>query len=133
MMMRSRYSRLTGLESSSFVEKKVEFGSGFECRWYAGVFFIKLFSMADFLVFLNLPPSIRYNVENLFMSTLFPGPNGPKNMDILFKPLVKELKKLYKGISVRNCVKPSHTILRGVLLFASCDLQARIKVTFIFL
>ena len=48
MMMCSRYSRLTGLESSSFVEKKVEFGSGFECRWYAGVFFIKLFSMANF-------------------------------------------------------------------------------------
>ena len=50
-----------------------------------------------FIIFLNLPPSKRFLVQNIFLSSLFPGPHGPTNMDSLFNPLIKELSTLWKG------------------------------------
>ena len=50
-----------------------------------------------FIIFLNLPPGKRFLVNNVFCNCLFPGPNGPKNMDSLFAPLIKELQTLWKG------------------------------------
>jgi len=50
------------------------------------------------LVFLNLPPKVRFQVHHLFMSTLHSGPNDPANMNIIFKLLVKEFRLLYAGM-----------------------------------
>lgn len=44
---------------------------------------------------LNLPPSMRYSVDNLLLSTVFPGPKPPKHFIVLFKPLMQELRTLY--------------------------------------
>lgn len=48
-----------------------------------------------FMSFLNLPPSTRYSVENIFLCCLHPGPKEPTNTNEFFKPLIAELRKLY--------------------------------------
>lgn len=56
-----------------------------------------------FICILNLPPSIRYNVENLFLCCLYPGPKEPKNTNAFFAPLIKELRKLYQYGNCQYC------------------------------
>lgn len=51
-----------------------------------------------FISILNFPPSIRVKLENLILCGLYPGPQAPKSMNMFFKPLIKELRTLYKGI-----------------------------------
>ena len=50
------------------------------------------------MVLLNLPRKLRFEVKNIFLSTLFSGPKKPRDFNCLFSLLVKELRILYKGI-----------------------------------
>lgn len=43
------------------------------------------------IINLNLPPTIRYNTENILLSTIIPGPNKHGNFDSWLHPLVEEL------------------------------------------
>lgn len=56
-----------------------------------------------YLVVLNLPRTERYQVKNLILVGIIPGPKEPKDVNPYLKPLVDELTKLYwYGFTVKN-------------------------------
>lgn len=60
-----------------------------------------------FMCILNLPPDIRYNVDNLFLAGLWPGPKEPteRETNMFFKPLIDELRVLsFNGNIFSYCV-----------------------------
>ena len=64
-----------------------------------------------FIVILNLPPSIRYKIQNIFLIGIYPGPKAPSNFSLFFEPLKKELVQLKDGIPISNCIDVTHTKL----------------------
>ena len=57
---------------------------------------------AIYLTIFNLPKSERFKLENVILVGLIPGPNEPKHINPLLKPLVEELTKLFFGTSFQN-------------------------------
>jgi hypothetical protein len=47
-------------------------------------------------VLLNLPPSIHYKKQHVFISGFIPGPNNPKNLDSFLLPSLQHLVALQK-------------------------------------
>ena len=63
---------------------------------------------AIYLACLNLPPQLRYKVQNLFLAAVVPGPGEPSLHQInhVLAPLVDDLLRLYdEGVSIPT---PSH-------------------------
>ncbi|MBW0541765.1 hypothetical protein O181_081480 [Austropuccinia psidii MF-1] len=53
------------------------------------------------LICLNLPPSERLRLENVYVSGIIPGPKEPTalKLNYLLMPLIKELKELWQAIA----------------------------------
>ena len=82
---------------------------------------------AIYLTILNLPRSERYKIENTIIAGLIPGPNEPKRIHSFLKPIVDQLKVLWRGIALlENCGQSG--IVRGALLCFVSDLPATRKV-----
>lgn len=83
---------------------------------------------AIYMVCLNLPPSLRYKVQNMFLVGIIPGPHGPSLHEInhLLKPLVDDLLGLWRrGIYLMQT--PLHPLGRRVrcaVVPLVCDLPA---------
>ncbi|KAJ2912344.1 hypothetical protein MD484_g8074, partial [Candolleomyces efflorescens] len=81
-----------------------------------------------YMVCLNLPPSIRYNPENVFLVGIVPGPHGPSNDEINYflKPLVDDLLDLWEhGVFLSRTAKHPHgRRVRCALGPLICDLPA---------
>lgn len=65
---------------------------------------------AIYMVCLNLPPSLRYKLENMFLVAIIPGPSSPSLHQInhLLDPLVDELLEFWND-GVRYSKTPNHT------------------------
>ena len=49
----------------------------------------------------NLPPEMCMNEGFIFLALVIPGPEHPvKNLNVYMQPLIKELKKLWEGVTV---------------------------------
>lgn len=87
---------------------------------------------AIYMVCLNLPPEIRYDIENMFLVGIIPGPHEPSLSQInhLLRPLVADLLEFWdRGIWYSST--PTH--LRGRLVRCAlgplvCDLPAGRKM-----
>ncbi|KAJ2936177.1 hypothetical protein H1R20_g917, partial [Candolleomyces eurysporus] len=83
---------------------------------------------AIYMVCLNLPPSIRLELENMFLVGIVPGPHGPSNDEINFflQPLVDDLLELWEhGVYLTRTVShPSGRRVRCALGPLVCDLPA---------
>lgn len=88
----------------------------------------KVSTCAIYLVCLNLPPSLRYKIENMFLVGIIPGPNEPSQHQInhLLRPLVDVLLKLwYRGLYLSATVAhPRGRLVRGAVVPLVCDLPA---------
>jgi hypothetical protein len=52
-----------------------------------------------FVIPYNLPPSLFMKYGFIFLFLIIPGPNHPgKKLNIMLKPLIEELKELWKGV-----------------------------------
>ena len=51
------------------------------------------------LINLNLPPSERYQAQNILTSLLIPGPFEPRDLDSFLVPLIDELLLLDSGVA----------------------------------
>ena len=80
-----------------------------------------------YLIILNLPRAERYKIENIIIVGCIPGPREPCNMNSYLQPLVDDLLKLWKGITVR-LPSSDEVVIRGALLGVSCDLPATRKI-----
>jgi hypothetical protein len=70
-----------------------------------------------YLVCLNLPPSIRYKVENVFLVGIVPGPHEPSTHQVnhLLHPLVGDLLSLWSpGMYLKRTTKyPDGRLIKG--------------------
>ncbi|PPQ81707.1 hypothetical protein CVT24_003288, partial [Panaeolus cyanescens] len=83
---------------------------------------------AIYLVCLFLPPDIRYNIENMFLVGVIPGPKGPSKEQInhILKPLVDDLCILWDpGYYLAATPKyPAGRLIIGAVVILVCDLLA---------
>ena len=83
-----------------------------------------------YLAILNLPRNERYKEENIILAGIIPGPKEPKlNINTFLAPLVRDMQKLYDGITFQNSSSLSgFTTIRSVIGCVACDLPATRKV-----
>jgi hypothetical protein len=83
---------------------------------------------AIYLVCLNLPPHLRYRVENMFLVSIIPGPNHPSLTQInhLLSPLVDDFLQLWNpGVYYsRTSQYSTGRHVRCALVPVICDLPA---------
>lgn len=88
----------------------------------------KASSGAIYMVCLNLPPSIRYKVENMYLAAIIPGPHEPSLHQInhLLRPLVDDLLVAWHdGIRLsKTALRPNGRIVRCAVVPLVCDLPA---------
>ena len=92
----------------------------------------KASTTAVYMVLLNLPPSVRYKVENMYLAGVVPGPREPSLTQInhLLRPLVDELLEFWDP-GVWYTSTPCHTsgkLVRAALVPLICDLKAARQV-----
>lgn len=81
-----------------------------------------------YCIILNLPPLIRYKVENILLLSCATSPRQPEEYRAICSHLVYELAILNNGVPVENCFDSSHKILRARLCFLTSDLEAKNKL-----
>jgi hypothetical protein len=85
-----------------------------------------------YLVCLNLPPDVRYKVENVFLVGIVPGPHEPSTHQVnhLLRPLVDDLLSLWSpGIYLKQTAKYRNgRLIKGALIPVVCDLPAARRV-----
>ena len=83
---------------------------------------------AIYMVVLNLPPAIRYNVENIFLVGIIPGPHEPSQQEInyLLRPLVDDLVLFWEDSIYlsRTSLHRNGRRVRIALIPLICDLPA---------
>ncbi|EIW84798.1 hypothetical protein CONPUDRAFT_48474 [Coniophora puteana RWD-64-598 SS2] len=83
------------------------------------------------MVCLNLPPHLRYKLENVYLVGIMPGPHEPSldQINHFLRPLVTDLLRLYKhGIYLkRTYLYPAGRLIRVALGPLICDLLAARK------
>ncbi|RXW21209.1 hypothetical protein EST38_g4657 [Candolleomyces aberdarensis] len=88
---------------------------------------------AIYMVCLNLPPSLRYELENMFLVGVIPGPHGPSNHEINYflKPLVDDMLQLWEeGVYLSRTVGCPHgRRVRCTLGPLVCDLPAACQMS----
>lgn len=81
-----------------------------------------------YMVCMNLPPSLRYKVQNMFLVGIIPGPHQPSLHEInhLLKPLVDDLLSLWRrGVYLMETPRyPLGRRVRCALVPLVCDLPA---------
>jgi len=83
---------------------------------------------AMYLTVLNLPHRERYLQENIILAGAIPGPKELSLvMNSFLKPLVDELKQLWRGVIMKNHVGHS-IVVRAALISCSCDIPASRKL-----
>ncbi len=83
---------------------------------------------AIYMVCLNLPPALRYQVENIFLVCIIPGPHHPSLVQInhLLRPLVNDLLEFWeRGVFYSKTPWYSKgRLVRCALIPVICDLLA---------
>ncbi len=92
-----------------------------------------------YLALLNLPRSIRYNSNNMIVAGIIPSldyldekgktRHEPKSMNTFLRPIVDELKELWRvGKWINTHDHPGGTMLKAMLLGIACDSPASRKI-----
>ncbi len=83
---------------------------------------------AIYMVCLNLPPSLRYQMENVFLAGIIPGPHEPfkEQINYILAPLVDDLLYFFKpGVTYSWTPRhPGGHKIRVMLGPLVCDLPA---------
>jgi hypothetical protein len=78
-----------------------------------------------FVIPYNLPPALCMKYEFIFLCLIIPGPNHPrKKHNVILKPLIEELKELWKGVEAYNVFKKQIFKLRVMYLWSVHDFMA---------
>jgi hypothetical protein len=74
---------------------------------------------------LNLPRAERFKWENVLVVGIIPAMGKePKNLNSFLKPLMEELKMLWKGIRLVSSLSTIPLIFKAALLCTSSDIPA---------
>ena len=78
-----------------------------------------------FVIPYNLPPSLCMKYEFIFLCLIIPGPDYPgKNLNVMLKPLIEELKELWKGVEAYDVFTKQIFKLRVAYLWSVHDFMA---------
>lgn len=81
-----------------------------------------------YMICYNLPPSLRYKMENVYLVGVIPGPNAPSDHEINYflEPLIDEMLELWKhGVFLsRTSLRPHGHRVRCAVGPLVCDLPA---------
>lgn len=77
----------------------------------------------------NLPPEIRFHIENTLSIGVVPGPKKPVDFDSFLWPLVQELLQLEIGVHAYDALTNSFFPLRAYLIVVFGDIPAISMVT----
>jgi hypothetical protein len=72
----------------------------------------------------NLPPDVRFHLENVLCLGVVPGPQKPKDFDSFLWPLVLELLQLELGVPAVDAHTGTRVELRAFLLYVFGDIPA---------
>jgi hypothetical protein len=77
------------------------------------------------IIFLyNLPPEIRFHLENILSLGVIPGPKKPKDIDSFLWPFVEEILLLGKGVPAFDVLSREKFDLRAFLILVFGDIPA---------
>ena len=83
-----------------------------------------------YMCLLNLPFSLRYKRDNIFILGIIPALNKePSTLNYFLEPLVKELKCLWKGVRIATNKQQDGTKVRAALLCCTADVAALRKLS----
>ena len=86
-----------------------------------------------YMVCFNLPPEIRYNMENMYLVGIVPGPDEPSTSEVnhVLRPLVDALLVLWRdGVYLSRTPKHRYgRLIRAALIPLICDLPAARRVS----
>jgi hypothetical protein len=78
-----------------------------------------------FVIPYNLPPSLCMKYEFIFLCLIILGPDYPgKKLNVMLKPLIEELKELWKGVEAYDVFKKETFKLRVEYLWSVHDFMA---------
>jgi hypothetical protein len=78
-----------------------------------------------FAVPYNLPPSLCMKFEFMSLCLIVPGPEAPDpQINVILKPLIKELKLLWIGVEAYDCYKKQKCNLRAAYLWSVHDFKS---------
>ena len=82
-----------------------------------------------YLVLLNLPRAERFKWENVIVVGIISSMGKePKNLNSFLKPLVEELKVLWKGVRLRSSLSTIPLLFKAALLCTSSDIPVSRKL-----
>ncbi|KAJ8322122.1 hypothetical protein KUTeg_000593 [Tegillarca granosa] len=82
-----------------------------------------------YFTILNLPRNIRYIFENVIVVGLIPAlKKKPSDLSPFLSPVMKELKALWKGVSLKTSLSSVALTIRAALVCVACDIPAARKV-----
>ena len=105
---------------------------GLNCDWFQPFSNTQYSVGALYLTVLNLPRKERYNLENIILVSIIPGPKEPKlTLNPLLAPFVEELISVYDGwmLTISNDrIGEVSVHVRACLACVSCDVPAMRKL-----
>ena len=72
----------------------------------------------------NLPPEIRFHIDNILSLGVIPGPKKPVDVDSFLWPLIKELLRLAAGVRAFDILTSKVFALRAYLILVFGDIPA---------
>ncbi|KAJ3494279.1 hypothetical protein NLJ89_g10843 [Agrocybe chaxingu] len=72
----------------------------------------------------NLPPDLRFHVENIMALGIIPGPRKPKDIDSFLWPFMQELFRLAQGVQALDILSAAYFLLRAFLIVVFGDIPA---------
>ncbi|KAJ8486995.1 hypothetical protein ONZ45_g14488 [Pleurotus djamor] len=80
------------------------------------------------IIILDLPPSLRYRVENTIVVCVTPGPYPPGNLESFLYPLLQEMAVLGEGVWVWDALRNAYFVLRAFIVLALADQMGSAKL-----
>ena len=98
------------------------------CDWFQPYKHLQYSVGVLYLTVLNLPYSVRNNIENVCLVGVLPGPHEPRrDINSFIDPLVKDLARFWEGVELEVTASVKKSVKCAVLC-VSCDIPAERKL-----
>ena len=118
-------------EGFPFLEESYSYGFMLNLDWFQPYEHLQYSVGVIYLSVLNLPPNVRYKLQNICLIGIIPGPHEPENsVNEYIKSLVNDLLQFWNGVELNVCTTTTvqRKKVRCALLCCSCDLPAGRKL-----